>query len=78
MRENQIAIVTEFTSYSTSRRLELAALLELRGDRPADLEESLALRGAAATEVGGVAGEERSGIDVEAQLGRSVGGEVHC
>ena len=63
--------------YKLSNRLKLAALLELRGDGLANLEQTLALR-ATAAKVGVVVGEEIPGVDVESQLGVRVSGEVHC
>ena len=58
-RENDSIRLLSFykLQHIAGRHLELAAMLPLRGDRLADLEGSLALRGAAATEVGVVAGE---------------------
>ncbi len=66
-----------FASYSTSQRLEPAATSSI-GDAHANLEGSLALRAATTTEVGGVAGTDASGADVDRKLGRRVGGKIHC
>ena len=61
----------------SAHHLELAAALKLRGDGPADLEETFGLR-TAHVDVGGVAGEDVSSADGEVELGRGVGREVHC
>ena len=63
--------------YKLSNRLKLAALLKLRGDGLANLEQTLGLR-ATAAKVGVVPGEPTAGVDVEGDFCVRVSGEVHC